>query len=267
MEKIYLYGNWKMYKGIEQSENFINDLSKYMENHLWLRQMLKNDRLEIGLFPSFTSLASARKVLTSKGLDKMNVHIGSQNCHYEETGAFTGEISWSMLNEIDCNYSLIGHSERRHIFGESDELISLKVRSALDHGIIPVLCCGETLEERENGETERVVARQISTALKDLNNNMTIVGNIIYAYEPVWAIGTGRSAMPEDAQDVCRYTRKCISSVLGEKHSGNAKILYGGSVKSSNAESLLNQSDIDGVLVGGASLQVDSFLDIVKPFA
>lgn len=267
MKKIYLYGNWKMFKGIEQTENFINDLSEYMENHLWIRQMLKNDRLEIGLFPSFTSLASAQKVLTSTGLDKMNVYIGSQNFHYEEKGAYTGEVSWSMLNEIDCNYSLIGHSERRHIFGESDELISQKVRSALRNSIIPVLCYGETLEERENGETERVVARQISSALQDSSNNTPIIGSIIYAYEPVWAIGTGRSAMPEDAEDVCRYTRKCISSVLGEKQSGNAKILYGGSVKSSNSESLLSQSDIDGVLVGGASLQVDSFLNIVKPFA
>ncbi len=264
MKKIYLYGNWKMYKGIEQSEKFINDLSEYMENNSWVRQMLKDDRLEIGLFPSFTSLASAQKVLTSTGLDKMNVHIGSQNFYYEEKGAFTGEVSWSMLNEISCNSSLIGHSERRHIFGESDEMISQKVRSALSNGIIPVLCCGETLEERENGETERVVARQISTSLQGLDNNEN---NIIYAYEPVWAIGTGRSAMPEEAEDVCRYTRKCISSVLGGKYSGNAKILYGGSVKSSNAESLLNQPDIDGVLVGGASLQVDSFLDIVKPFA
>lgn len=266
MKKIYLYGNWKMNKGIEQTNCYLHDLSQSIENNSWIKRMLQEDTLEIALFPPFISLLSAQKAISSEGLEAVNVKIGSQNLHYEEKGAFTGEVSWSMLTDISCRLSLIGHSERRHLFGESEDEIRKKVKAALDNGIQPVLCYGETLEERQRGETEGVVERQITTALHCIGNN-SIIQNIIYAYEPVWAIGTGLAAKPEDAEEVCRYTRTLIETLVAKQISENARILYGGSVKASNAESILTQPDIDGVLVGGASLDVGSFLDIVKPFA
>lgn len=263
MKKIYLYGNWKMNKGIKETSDFINRMKSIINFSDPLKNMLDEDKLEIAVFPSFVSLVTAKMELS--GDVPMNIYIGSQNLFYEEKGAFTGEISWSMLKEVNCKYSLIGHSERRHIFKEDDFLISKKVGASLENGITPVLCYGETLEERKKGETENVVKRQIGSVLKSLDADL-LKKEIIFAYEPVWAIGTGHSAKPEDAERVCKYTREYIGSIIGAEKSQIVPILYGGSVKASNADQLLNRQNIDGALVGGASLDPASFLGIIKPF-
>jgi triosephosphate isomerase len=267
MEKIYLYGNWKMNKGVGDTEDFIHGLKSEIEKRDGIRSMLTSDKLEIAIFPSFISLVKAKEAICSCNLQAMNVTMGSQNVFYKESGAYTGEISWAMLKDIECMYTLVGHSERRHIFGESDELISQKTRSALEKDLTVILCFGETLNERENGDTESVVERQIFSALQGIEKENPVLEKLILAYEPVWAIGTGKSAKPEDAEKVCSFAREKLSSLLGSERASKCPILYGGSVKPSNSELLLGQNNIDGVLVGGASLDPVTFLDIVEPFA
>ena len=214
---------------------------------------LKEDKnLEVGIFAPFTSLWPL-----SLGAKKNGIVFGAQNVYYEKSGAFTGEISIPMLQEYDVTHIILGHSERRHIFLESDEVIAKKVKAVLDAGIIPVFCYGETLEERESGNTFNVMERQIKSAIENLTPQET--AKIIYAYEPVWAIGTGKTATPDQAEEVCGWSRKLI----GQE---NAVILYGGSVKGSNAKELLSMKDIDGALVGGASLKPSSFLEIYTAY-
>ena len=245
-KKIYLYGNWKM-------NNTYSETEKFFEEFPAVYEPLKNDsNLEVGIFAPFTSLWPL-----SQGAKKCGIVFGAQNVYYEPKGAFTGEISIPMLKEYDVTHIILGHSERRHIFGESDELIAKKVKAVLDAGMTPVLCYGETLEERESGNTFTVMERQLKSAIKDLSPDE--IAKIIYAYEPVWAIGTGKTATPDQAEEVCSWSRKLI---------GNEKvvILYGGSVKGSNAKELLNMKDIDGALVGGASLKPGSFLEIYTAF-
>ena len=245
-KKIYLYGNWKMNNTYSETEKFFAEFPAVYEP-------LKNDSgLEVGIFAPFTSLWPL-----SQGAKKSGIVFGAQNVYYEPKGAFTGEISIPMLKEYDVTHIILGHSERRHIFGESDELIAKKVKAVLDAGMIPVLCYGETLEERESGNTFAVMERQLKSAIKDLSPDE--ISKIIYAYEPVWAIGTGKTATPDQAEEVCAWSRKLI---------GNEKvvILYGGSVKGSNAKELLNMKDIDGALVGGASLKPASFLEIYTAY-
>ena len=245
-KKIYLYGNWKMNNTYSETEKFFAEFPGVYEP-------LKNDPdLEVGIFAPSTSLWPL-----SQGAKKCGIVFGAQNVYYEPKGAFTGEISIPMLKEYDVTHIILGHSERRHIFGESDELIAKKVKAVLDAGMTPVFCYGETLEERESGSTFAVKERQIKSAIKDLSPEE--ISKIIYAYEPVWAIGTGKTATPDQAEEVCGWSRKLI---------GNEKvvILYGGSVKGSNAKELLNMKDIDGALVGGASLKPGSFLEIYTAF-
>ena len=245
-KKIYLYGNWKMNNTYSETEKFFAEFPAVYEP-------LKNDsNLEVGIFAPFTSLWPL-----SQGAKKCGIVFGVQNVYYEPKGAFTGEISIPMLKEYDVTHIILGHSERRHIFGESDELIAKKVKAVLDAGMTPVFCYGETLEERESGSTFTVMERQLKSAIKDLLPEE--ISKIIYAYEPVWAIGTGKTATPDQAEEVCGWSRKLI---------GNEKvvILYGGSVKGSNAKELLNMKDIDGALVGGASLKPASFLEIYTAF-
>ncbi len=245
-KKIYLYGNWKMNNTYSETEKFFAEFPGVYEP-------LKSDsNLEVGIFAPFTSLWPL-----SQGAKKCGIVYGAQNVYYEPKGAFTGEISIPMLKEYDVTHIIIGHSERRHIFGESDELIAKKVKAVLDAGMTPVLCYGETLEERESGNTFAVMERQLKSAIKDLSPEET--AKIIYAYEPVWAIGTGKTATPDQAEEVCGWSRKLI---------GNEKvvILYGGSVKGSNAKELLSMKDIDGALVGGASLKPESFLEIYTAY-
>lgn len=242
-KKIYLYGNWKMNMTAAETKKFFDEFAGVYK---------PASDLEVGVFSPFTSLWAL-----AEGAKKSGVVFGAQNVYFEAKGAFTGEISIPMLAEIGVTHVILGHSERRHIFGESDEMIAKKVKAVLDAGMIPVLCYGETLEEREAGNTFKVMERQLKSALSGLKPEE--VAKIIYAYEPVWAIGTGKSATSEQAQEVCEWSRKLIAD---EK----VVILYGGSVKGSNAKELLSMKDIDGALVGGASLKPASFLEIYTAY-
>ena len=245
-KKIYLYGNWKMNNTYSETEKFFVEFEPAYEPY-------KNDaNLEVGIFAPFTSLWPL-----SLGAKKSGIKYGAQNVYYEPKGAFTGEISIPMLQEYNVTHIILGHSERRHIFLESDELIAKKTKAVLDAGIIPVLCYGETLAERESGNTFNVMERQLKSALAGLSPEET--ARIIYAYEPVWAIGTGKTATPDQAEEVCAWSRKLIGN-------DNVVILYGGSVKGSNAKELLSMKDIDGALVGGASLKPASFLEIYAAY-
>ena len=244
-KKIYLYGNWKMNNTYSETEKFFTEFPAAYD-------AVKDANLEVGIFAPFTSLWPL-----SQGAKKSGIVFGAQNVYYEPKGAFTGEISIPMLKEYDVTHIIIGHSERRHIFGESDELIAKKVKAVLDAGMIPVLCYGETLEERESGNTFNVMERQLKSAIEKLSPDE--IAKIIYAYEPVWAIGTGKTATPDQAEEVCAWSRKLIGN-------DSVVILYGGSVKGSNAKELLNMKDIDGALVGGASLKPASFLEIYTAY-
>jgi triosephosphate isomerase len=234
-------GNWKMFKTAAESREFVLALS---------REFAAVPGLIVVVFPPFTSLEAV------SGLDA-RVHIGAQNVFYEEKGAFTGEVSPLMLRGL-VEYVLVGHSERREIFHESDDDVNKKLLAALKFGLLPVLCVGETLPEREGGRTLDKIKKQLDKALAGVAGGE--IGKITVAYEPIWAIGTGRNATPGQAQEVHRY----ISLQLQEKFPGNRiKILYGGSVKPENSLELLSQEDISGVLVGGASLKLDQFSAII----
>ncbi len=222
------------------------------------------DRPDIAviLIPPFTSLDRAGRLLVGRS----SISLGAQDLHVEEGGAFTGEISATMLLDCDCRYVLVGHSERRHVFHESDALIAAKLQTALASGLVPILCVGETLDERRDGATLDVLVRQLSTALtaRDRDRPDLRPGSVVIAYEPVWAIGTGETASSLQAEETIREIRVWIESKLGAVSAEQTAILYGGSVKPSNTAELLRQSNIDGVLVGGASLKPDSFAAIVS---
>ena len=235
-------------------------MNKTVPEALSLVRELKERVLDVSdrdilVCPPFTSLFAV-----FKEIEGSNILLGGQNMFYEERGAFTGEISPLMLKDVGCSYVILGHSERRHIFGEDDELINKKVVSAVKHGLIPILCVGELLEERERGETEKVVERQLRKGLAGLTSS----DDFVVAYEPVWAIGTGRTATPEQAQEVHEFIRGVLSELFGREKADEVRILYGGSVKPENAKGLISMPDIDGALVGGASLNAESFSKIVK---
>lgn len=247
MRKKVIAGNWKMNMLPNETINFIEGLS----------QEIKDVKNEIILCVPYTDLFYA--LLTAQNT---NIKIGAQNMHWKEKGAYTGEISGQMLKSIGVEYVIIGHSERRQYFAETDEIVNLKVKSALENNLKPIICVGETLEQREHGETEKIIESQIKLALKDLTKEQ--IRAIIIAYEPVWAIGTGKTATPEEANNVIKYIRKQIKELYNEEIAENIIIQYGGSVKASNAEELFNMSDIDGALVGGASLNFKEFSEIVN---
>ncbi len=251
MKKIYLYGNWKMNMTKAETEGFFKGYTAAVEPFA----PDLGTGLEVAVFPAFTSIWEAG--YRSKDLKNKPI-IGAQNCYYEPKGAFTGEVSIPMLKEQGVTHVILGHSERRHIFGESDELVGKKVKACLDAGLTPVLCYGETLEEREGNRTFEVMERQLRAAMKGLTPEE--MGKVIYAYEPVWAIGTGKTATPAQAQEVCGWSKKLIAEVAGKDVA--PVVLYGGSVKGSNAKELLSMESIDGALVGGASLKPESFLEI-----
>lgn len=257
----FLAGNWKMHKGPKETKEFIVELFAAIAKDTSLKGFLKENKVELGIFPPFVSLETAGREIASADI---SLSLGAQNMHWEDSGAFTGEIAGKMLMEVGCKYVILGHSERRHIFGESDETIGKKMNKALEIGLKPVLCVGETLEERDEGITETVVKRQLEEALRSLREHENIKDNIVIAYEPVWAIGTGRKANDEDAQSVCAYIRKFIEERFGSTAAEGIRILYGGSVKPDNAKGLMEQKDIDGALIGGASLDVGSFLEISR---
>jgi triosephosphate isomerase len=246
VRRLLIAGNWKMHKTIQEAVELVRELRTLVSD--------VNDR-DILVCPPFTVLHAV-----SKELEGSNIALGAQNMFYKEEGAFTGEISPLMIKDVGCSYVILGHSERRHIFGETDELINKKVLSAVCHGLIPILCVGETLQEREEGKTKDVVERQVREGLKGLKKS----SEFVIAYEPVWAIGTGRTATPELAEEVHSFIREVLSDMFGAKKADSVRILYGGSVKPENAAGLLRQPNIDGSLVGGASLKAESFAKIVK---
>lgn len=240
-------GNWKMHRGPAEAVAFFEALS--------LEGISEAHRLLI--FPPTVSLAS---VALAPNRDP-RLSLGVQNVHWEDEGAFTGETSAGMARDAGATHALIGHSERRHVFGETDEETSLKVAAARRAGLVPVLCVGETLEERRAGRVDEVVLRQVDAALERLTTDQ---GRFMLAYEPVWAIGTGETATPSDASDAHRTLRRRLEEALGGARAAEIPILYGGSVKPGNAEELLAAENVDGVLVGGASLDPDSFAAIAR---
>lgn len=237
-------GNWKMYKTPTESENFVMELDKKLPSY--------SDR-EILVCPSFISIPRVSEVLRDS-----QIRIGVQNIFYEKEGAFTGEVSPWMLIGLNVSYVICGHSERRQIFGETDETISLKIKSIVECGMTPILCVGEKLEEREKGLTLSIIEQQLIKGLNKINTHKFVI-----AYEPIWAIGTGKNATPEQAQRVHKFIREKLSEIYSKDFSDVIKIIYGGSVKPDNIDSLMSQPDIDGVLVGGASLKIDSFVRII----
>lgn len=249
MRKKVVAGNWKMNNDLSQSVNLISEIKNAITG--------KELNAEIIICPPFTSLETASALVKDT-----NVKLGAQNMYLEESGAFTGEISASMLKSVGCEYVILGHSERRAIFGESDEVINKKIKKALSSGLKPIFCIGETLEERESGVTNKVIEKQVRNGLTGISTEE--LKHIIVAYEPVWAIGTGKTATPEQAQEVHKFIRNLIKELYSANSAENLTIQYGGSVKADNAKSLLSQPDIDGALVGGACLKADSFFEIIK---
>lgn len=244
-------GNWKMNGTIEETRKLLFQISVTWSTHC--------GGVDVALCLPFTVLGIARQELQTS-----SIKLGAQNCYVGEKGAFTGEISAHMLVEQGCTYVILGHSERRVIFGESDELISKKVRSALDAGLRVILCIGETEPERTNNETEAVLSRQIAGSLAMTTN--TDIANLTIAYEPVWAIGTGKTATPEIAQSAHKFVRAELAKKFG-RAADTIRILYGGSVKPDNARILFDQPDIDGGLIGGASLDAAQFIAIIEAAA
>jgi triosephosphate isomerase len=241
-------GNWKMYKTVPEGVALAQEIRAGLALPL-------NDR-DVLVAPPFTALASVSEAL--RGSD---VLMAAQNAHWEREGAFTGEISPVMLQQVGCSHVILGHSERRHIFGESDDTVARKTRAAVDNGLTPIVCVGETLPERESNRTLEVVERQLERALRGLTPDEA--SRAVVAYEPVWAIGTGRTATPQQAQEAHAFIRKRVTATHGEPAAAALRILYGGSVKPDNIDGLMAEPDIDGALVGGASLKADSFLRIV----
>lgn len=249
MRKKVVAGNWKMNK----------DLSGTIELISAIKNELSKSETSKGVIvcPPFTNLESAKTVLEGSA-----IKLGAQNMHFEDSGAFTGEVSADMLKSVGCEYVILGHSERRTLFGETDEIINKKIKKAISAGLKPIFCIGETLEERESGTTEKVVETQIRDGLNGLNESE--LSDMIIAYEPVWAIGTGKTASPQQAQEVHKFIRSLVSELYSANLAENLVIQYGGSMKPENAAELLSQPDIDGGLIGGASLKSDAFTAIVN---
>ncbi|HEV7501972.1 MAG TPA: triose-phosphate isomerase [Vicinamibacteria bacterium] len=250
MTRRYVFaGNWKMNKTVADAVTLARALREGIDR--------TPTPHEVVVMPPFTALAAVSEALKGSAIT-----VGGQNMHWEREGAFTGEISPVMLRDLGCTYVILGHSERRHIFGESDDAVGRKARAAFDFGLTPIVCVGETLAERESNRTLEVVERQTERGLRDLKPEE--VARMVVAYEPVWAIGTGRVATPDQAEEVQSALRKLISKSHGEDPSEALRILYGGSVTAANIAGIMVQANVDGVLVGGASLKPDAFLPIVN---
>ena len=245
-------GNWKMHHNHFEAIQTIQKLA-------YLLHKDDVEHVDVSVHPPFTDLRSVQTVLEA---DDVPIALGAQHCHFEDKGAFTGEVSPAFLAKLNVRYVIAGHSERREIFGESDELVNAKVLAILKYAMTPILCCGETLDEREAGGTEEKVAGQVRAGLVGVTAEA--VGAMVIAYEPIWAIGTGRTASAEDAQAVCAFVRSTVAEVAGADAAASVRIQYGGSVKPSNAAELMGQPDIDGALVGGASLVAEDFAGIVQ---
>ncbi len=243
-------GNWKMNHNHFEAIQVTQKLHYRLGDHDYAK-------VGVSIHPPFTDIRSVQTVI---GADKMKILLGAQNCHAEEKGAFTGEVSAPMLAKLEVSLVIVGHSERRQLFGETDEVVNAKVKAVLAAGMTPILCCGETLEEREAGEAETKVATQVRAGLAGVAADA--VASMVIAYEPIWAIGTGRTATTEDAQAMCASVRSIVAETAGAAAADGVRIQYGGSVKPGNIADLMGQPDIDGALVGGASLDPDDFASI-----
>lgn len=249
-QKKLVVANWKMNKGLIESAKFAGEIKSFAEKN-------KNINCSIVLCPPFITIDTVYKNIAGTG-----IKIGGQNCHYETNGAYTGEISCSMLKSCGCEYVIVGHSERRHYFNESNDIINKKVLKALDEGLRPILCVGETLVEHEDHITEAVIEEQIDKCLAHVS--LDGIQKVVIAYEPVWAIGTGKNATPHQAESVHNYIRKKIKKLYNEEVAQNIKILYGGSITPENAKELFTPATVNGGLVGGASLDEKKFIDIIN---
>ncbi|MCH7886613.1 MAG: triose-phosphate isomerase [Candidatus Marinimicrobia bacterium] len=241
--RLLIAGNWKMNLDLYDSYQLAEAVAEGTKSF---------ENIDVLISPAFMSLG-----VVGQRLKDSTLLIAAQNCHYKDSGAYTGEISLDMIRSAGVNWVIIGHSERRALFGETDEMIAKKMKHALSNGFHPIGCVGESLEQRENGEQEEVVKRQVDVFLQDLSESE--LKNLVIAYEPVWAIGTGKNATPEQAEEMHKYIRNIVSENAGEEAGKSILILYGGSVSLANAKELLSQPDIDGALIGGASLKQESF--------
>jgi triosephosphate isomerase len=241
-------GNWKMYKTPSEAVTAAKALKV---------RLINVERVDVVVCAPFTDLVPVSEIIKGS-----KIQLGGQNMHWEDQGAFTGEISAKMLKDSGCEYVIIGHSERRHIFGEKDEDINKKIRKALECGLRPIFCVGEKLEQRKNGLTQKVIEEQVKSGLAEVS--LSDASELVVAYEPVWAIGTGENATPAQAEEVQGFIRKLLMEIYSKELAEEIRIQYGGSVKPANAEELLSQENVDGALVGGASLDVDSFTAIIK---
>ena len=247
MRKPFIAGNWKMNMSRDSSVSLVHGV---LDN-------LNTDRkVEVAVCPPAVYLHDVGAALRGS-----HVALGAQNMHHEPEGAYTGETSASMLTDLGCRYVILGHSERRQLFGETDAVVNLKTKAAIAHGLTPIVCVGETLEQRESGTTEAIIATQIRDSLAGLTAEQAT--NLVVAYEPVWAIGTGKTASPEQAEEVHAQIRGLLAELFGASTADSIRIQYGGSVKPDNAAELMGKPNIDGALVGGASLKADSFAAII----
>jgi triosephosphate isomerase len=248
MRKPLIAGNWKMYKTPRESLDFLN---------AFLPQVVSHTRDEIAIFPTMTSLGYVLEKCAGS-----NVRVGAQNMHWLNEGPYTGQTSPTMLASIGCSHVLLGHSELRMYFGETSERVNLKLKAAISHGFSPIVCVGESEDDRNNGKTETTLRSQVCTALRDISPEKA--SNLVIAYEPVWAIGTGSTASPEVAAEAHAIIRHELSQCCNQHIADSTRILYGGSVKPNNVSALMAQADIDGALVGGASLDPDSFTKLLN---
>ncbi|MBS1902332.1 MAG: triose-phosphate isomerase [Bacteroidetes bacterium] len=251
MRRKFVCGNWKMNGAASEASDIISGIVGHWDDSF--------KSVEIGVCPPFTSIAAVHGLVSGRGVQ---IAIGAQNCHHQQKGAFTGEISPRMLVEAGCTYVILGHSERRTLFGENNEFINKKMIAALAAGLKPILCIGETLEERELQRTFEVLLEQLRGGLRDITPMQ--MHQVTIAYEPVWAIGTGKTATPEIAQDAHSFIRQELGKLFDDAVAGRVQILYGGSMNDKNAADLLAQPDIDGGLIGGAALVAASFVSIIR---
>lgn len=247
--RCFIAGNWKMNKTVAESLALVRELRNAIS--------VVRDRVEVAIAPPFTALHPV-----GKALEDSNIALAAQNCHASDSGAFTGEVAAPMLKEVGCSYVILGHSERRQLFGETDAGVNRKTAAVLKAGMLPIICVGETLEEREGNKTLAVVEAQVKGCLAGFG--AAEGAKFVIAYEPVWAIGTGKTATSRQAQEVHAHIRQLLGGLWGAEAAAQVRIQYGGSVKADNAAELLSQPDIDGALVGGASLKVADFAAIVK---
>ncbi|YCA43415.1 triose-phosphate isomerase [Bacillus sp. JZ8] len=248
MRKPIIAGNWKMNKTLSEAVSFVEEVKNSVPT-----------ASEVDAVVCSPALFLDKLVEATKGTD---LKVGAQNMHFEENGAYTGEVSPVALADLGVDYVILGHSERREMFAETDETVNKKTLAAFKHNLTPIVCCGETLEERESDKTKEVVETQVKAALKGLSEEQA--KQVVIAYEPIWAIGTGKSSTAEDANEVCAAIRKVVENVFSTDVAEAVRIQYGGSVKPANIKEYMAQSDIDGALVGGASLEAQSFLQLVE---